>query len=272
MAISNPPTGGSIVSETGKRWLREAAPVVQLHGAPLWMHEFAGRSKEIPYEIKQNYYYNSDDLITFLRSKGTTPVVITVSGDIVSHLSTKPTLNFPSNLQNAYIRIINNATIYGRGGNGAGENTVPSNRSPGLPGGDAIFNGIGGRLQIVNNGAIAGGGGGGGQKSIGTTSPGNATYQGGGGGRPFGLGGRARTEGKGGYHHGTDASLGAAGSGKCSGNICSGNGGQVGQKGGDAYGGDTREGHGSAGGAAGYAVRGGGAVRSGSGAYYGVVN
>lgn len=89
-----------------------------------------------------------------------------------------PCLDFPSSLTNSYISLVINAgvTVYGRGGNG-GSNAA------GAAGGNAINNGIGTRLRITNNGAIAGGGGGGGGGNRGRL------VFGGGGGCPFGAGG-----------------------------------------------------------------------------------
>lgn len=169
--------GSSAVSVTGQRWMSAARTAVQLPAAGS-MSQMAGRSKEVQYSIGANHNYNKDTLINYLKSQGATPVVVTITGDLVSSSSGVPCLDFPSSLTNSYISLVINAgvTVYGRGGNG-GSNAA------GAAGGNAINNGIGTRLRITNNGAIAGGGGGGGGGNRGKL------IFGGGGGRPFGAGG-----------------------------------------------------------------------------------
>ena len=165
--------GSSAVSVTGQRWMSAARTAVQLSAAGN-MSQLAGRSTEIHYSIGANHNYNKDTLINYLKSQGATPVVVTITGDLVSSSSGVPCLDFPSSLTNSYISLVINAgvTVYGRGGNGGV-------KGGGAAGGTAINNGIGTRLRITNNGAIAGGGGGGG---------GNSADGGmGGGGRPFGV-------------------------------------------------------------------------------------
>lgn len=169
--------GSSAVSVTGQRWMSAARTAVQLPAAGS-MSQMAGRSKEVQYSIGANHNYNKDTLINYLKSQGAMPVVVTITGDLVSSSSGVPCLDFPSSLTNSYISLVINAgvTVYGRGGNGG------SNAGGGA-GGNAINNGIGTRLRITNNGAIAGGGGGGGGGNRGRL------VFGGGGGRPFGAGG-----------------------------------------------------------------------------------
>ncbi|HAN5059548.1 TPA: receptor-recognizing protein [Escherichia coli] len=214
--------GSSAVSVTDQRWMSAARTAVQLPAAGS-MSQMAGRSKEVQYSIGANHNYNKDTLINYLKSQGATPVVVTITGDLVSSSSGVPCLDFPSSLTNSYISLVINAgvTVYGRGGNGG------SNAGGGA-GGNAINNGIGTRLRITNNGAIAGGGGGGGGGNYGRLS------FGGGGGRPFGAGGSsshmgsgatagsisapgAGSAGKGGlsvYKGGSGGNVGAAG-GRC---------------------------------------------------------
>lgn len=177
MAISSGWVGSSAVNETGQRWMSAAMEAVRL-GRPAWMSQMVGRSKEVYYSIGSNHSYNKDTLVNYLKSQGTTPVVVTITGDIVSHSASVPCLDFPSDLANEYVTLIINGGVhvYGRGGNG-GSNAA------GAAGGNAINNAIGTRLRITNNGAIAGGGGGGGGGNRGRL------VFGGGGGRPFGAGG-----------------------------------------------------------------------------------
>lgn len=177
MAISSGWVGSSAVNETGQRWMSAAMEAVRL-GRPAWMSAMVGRSKEIHYSIGASNSYNKDTLINWMKAQGSTPVVITITGNIVSQSTGVPCLDFPSSLTNEYVTLIINSgvTVYGRGGNG-GSNAA------GAAGGNAINNAIGTRLRITNNGAIAGGGGGGGGGNRGRL------VFGGGGGRPFGSGG-----------------------------------------------------------------------------------
>ncbi|EHK3067560.1 receptor-recognizing protein [Escherichia fergusonii] len=185
MAIQAGWVGSSAVSETGQRWMSAAMQAVRL-GRPAYMSAMVGRSKEIHYSIGASNSYNKDTLINWMKAQGSTPVVITITGNIVSHSTGVPCLDFPSSLTNEYVTLIINSgvTVYGRGGNG-GSNAA------GAAGGNAINNAIGTRLRITNNGAIAGGGGGGGGGNRGKL------VFGGGGGRPFGAGGSSSNMGSG---------------------------------------------------------------------------
>ncbi|EPU9412238.1 receptor-recognizing protein [Escherichia coli] len=241
MAIQAGWVGSSAVSETGQRWMSAAMQAVRL-GRPAYMSAMVGRSKEIHYSIGASNSYNKDTLINWMKAQGSTPVVITITGNIVSQSTGVPCLDFPSSLTNEYVTLIINSgvTVYGRGGNG-GSNAA------GAAGGNAINNAIGTRLRITNNGAIAGGGGGGGG---GYWDDGITRYVvGGGGGRPFGKAG--------GYSGGSASTAGTltgAGIGSKPGNaIYGGNGGNVGSAGG-ACGGNSGSRYG--GGAAGKAVTG----------------
>lgn len=232
MAIVGVPgwIGESAVNETGQRWMDAAMKAVRV-SVPGWMSSMAGKSVEKAYSIGSNHSYNKDTLINWLKSIGTAPAVVTITGDIVSSSSTIPCLDFPSSLTNEYVTLIINSgvTVYGRGGNGSGSSGGSGDALVrATAGGTAINNGIGTRLRITNNGAIAGGGGGGGGWSINYNFT-LAGVAGGGGGRPFGTGGR------GGRGNGGNASLTAAG-GKVTvdGNNMSGAGGNVGSAGGAA--------------------------------------
>lgn len=229
MAIVGVPgwIGESAVNETGQRWMDAAMRAVRV-SVPGWMSSMAGQSKEVYYSIGASNSYNKDTLINYLKSQGSTPVVVTITGNLVSSSAGQPCLDFPSSLTNAYVTLIVNSgvTVYGRGGRGA-----QAGNQAGEAGGTAINNGIGTRLRITNNGAIAGGGGGGGAQS--TYNSWHGKYvSGGGGGRPFGAGGS-----NGAAYPGGSASLTAPGAGgKQWAGITwhGGDGGNVGERGKDA--------------------------------------
>ncbi|MCK6891120.1 receptor-recognizing protein [Enterobacter kobei] len=180
MAIVGVPgwIGASAVQETGQRWMKEAGAAVRI-GAPFWMSQLAGQSKEITITLGANHNYDRNDLINKLRALGSTPAVVVISGDLVAQTTGVPCLEFPSNLPNAYITLRNNATIYGRGGQGG-----TAGVKVGQNGGPCILNSIGTKLRIENNGSICGGGGGGGGSRVGQN-----LVSGGSGGRPFGAAG-----------------------------------------------------------------------------------
>ncbi|EFL3859942.1 receptor-recognizing protein, partial [Escherichia coli] len=146
MAISSGWVGSSAVSETGQRWMSAAMQAVRL-GRPAYMSAMVGRSKEIHYSIGASNSYNKDTLINWMKAQGSTPVVITITGNIVSQSTGVPCLDFPSSLTNEYVTLIINSGVHvlGRGGNGG-------SNSAGGAGGNAINNGIGTRLRINNNG------------------------------------------------------------------------------------------------------------------------
>ncbi|EPX2028362.1 TPA: receptor-recognizing protein [Escherichia coli] len=248
--------GSSAVSVTGQRWMSAARTAVQLPAAGS-MSQMAGRSKEVQYSIGANHNYNKDTLINYLKSQGATPVVVTITGDLVSSSSGVPCLDFPSSLTNSYISLVINAgvTVYGRGGNG-GSNAA------GAAGGNAINNGIGTRLRITNNGAIAGGGGGGGGGYWSPMSQMKLTF-GGGGGRPFGAAGGSANMQSG----ATAGTISAPGKGSVNGVYNGGNGGDAGAAGGKC----NIRGQGSEynGGAAGKAVTGNAPTWTKVGAIYG---
>lgn len=179
MAISGPNIGTSAFNETGQRAMSAARAAVRLVASPGRLSEMIGRSVEITITLGANHNYDRNDLINKLRALGSTPAVVVISGDLVAQTTGVPCLEFPSNLPNEYILLRNNATIYGRGGQGG---TVGVN--VGQNGGPGILNSFGTRLRIENNGAICGGGGGGGGARVGSN-----LVSGGSGGRPFGAAG-----------------------------------------------------------------------------------
>lgn len=244
MSVSATPgwIGSSAKAEAGNGWMSGAMRTLGVP-VPGWMSQLAGKSKEVQYSIGANHNYNKDTLINYLRSLGSTAVVVTITGDLVSHSSTVPCLEFPSNLPNSYITLIINpgVTVYGRGGNGG-------SNSPGGAGGTAIQNGIGNRLRITNHGAIAGGGGGGGG-GYWDAGWGGVYLVGGGGGRPFGAAGKYSGPGGDTAKAGTLTSPGT-GSGPNANH--GGAGGNVGAAGGACYGNSgSRHGGGGAGAAVG---------------------
>lgn len=256
MAISGPNIGTSAFNETGKRYMSEARAAVRLPATPGPLSQMIGRSVEVNLSIGANNSYNRDTLITWMRAQGTAPVVITITGNIVSVNTAQACLEFPSNLTNEYVQLNINSgvTVYGRGGNSVLSGT-------GLAGGRAIYNAIGTRLRINNKGAIAGGGGGGGGAYWASSV---STVRGaGGGGRPFGV---AATGGNI-QNPPTDATLTAPGkgAGPAAGFQC-GAGGNVGQAGGKSSG---SQGSHYGGGAAGAAVAGSAPTWQALGTIYG---
>lgn len=242
--------GSSAVSVTGQRWMSAARTAVQLPAAGS-MSQMAGRSKEVHYSIGASHSYNKDTLINYLKSQGATPVVVTITGDLVSSSSAAACLEFPSNLPNAYVKLVINAgvTVYGRGGNGS------SGNGNGGAGGTAILNNFGTKLQIQNNGAIAGGGGGGGGGAYDANYMGYRCTLPGGGGRPFGAAGTGYSWNmQGGGSQATAGTISAAGRGASGAGMNGGAGGNVGATGGTASA-KMNKGRG-AGGAAGAAVNG----------------
>lgn len=229
MAIVGLPgwVGQSAVDETGQRWMDAAMRDVRV-AVPGWMGSMANQSKEIYLSIGANHNYDRNTLINWMRAQGGAPVVITITGDLVSNSRGNPCLEFPSNLPNAYIQLIINSgvTVYGRGGRGGW--THSDGNGNGEAGGIAIQNNAGTKLRIRNNGAIAGGGGGGGGIAYRPHSGANWQDIGAGGGRPFGAAG-------GGGYSGGAASLTGAGGGYNYGNAHSGAGGNVGAKGQNAW-------------------------------------
>lgn len=135
---------------------------------------------------------------------GTTALVITIaSGCVISSSSTgSPALTTGSIASGVPLRIINNGTIVGRGGDGGhGDNTRHSSDGGSAPaagsaGGDALKIESACPITIVNSGFIYGGGGGGGggagNRDDDTNDPDHpgkwVVYGGGGGGAGYGGG------------------------------------------------------------------------------------
>jgi hypothetical protein len=176
MAISGPNIGTSAFNETGQRAMSAARVAVRLVASPGRLSEMIGRSVEVTITLGTNHSYDRNDLINKLRALGSTPAVVVISGDLVAQSTGVPCLEFPSNLPNEYVILRNNATIYGRGGQGG-----TAGVRVGQNGGPGILNSFGTRLRIENNGSICGGGGGGGGARVGSN-----LVSGGSGGRPFG--------------------------------------------------------------------------------------
>lgn len=260
MTLPKNPSGAQIKAETGKANYLDAAKVVRLKAPPFLQSDFSGKSKEVPLTWGPSDNFNNQDLINWLVGLGDTPAVININSYLISATTGKPCLLFPSSLKNAYIKLVipGGGMVLGRGGAGSGDSwwndgtKNPERR--GWPGGNAIENHIGKRLQIQNGGTIGGGGGGGGQ--LPASSSKSPTYQGGGGGVPWGAAGVSSNNGKNSYHSGTAASRtapGQGGGGGALGDQRGGNGGGLGQPGVHATG-RTRD-HGSTnGGPAGAAV------------------
>ncbi|ELR2335659.1 receptor-recognizing protein, partial [Salmonella enterica] len=102
--------GSSAKAETGNDWMSGAMRTLGV-SVPGWMSQLAGKSKEAHYSIGANHSYNKDTLVNYLRSLGSTAVVVTITGDLVSHSSAVPCLEFPSNLPNSYITLIINPGV-----------------------------------------------------------------------------------------------------------------------------------------------------------------
>ena len=258
MAVSRPYLGTSAFNETGQRQMSLARQVLRLTPKPGALSEMVGRSREITFTLGTNHNYNPDDLINQLRSIGSVPARVEIVGDLVAYSTGVPCLSFPGDLANEYIHLrVNGVTLYGRGGQGG-----TAGVRVGQNGGHCIFNGIGTRLRVENNGAICGGGGGGGGARVGSN-----LVSGGSGGRPFGPAGIGEGRDKLDGYAGT---LGEPGPQPPNTRYGShgGAGGQVGQAGGSGNKvGDQAEGY--VGGASGHAVYGSSPQWLATGAIYG---
>lgn len=258
MAVSRPYLGTSAFNETGQRQMSLARQVLRLTPKPGALSEMVGRSREITFTYGADYNFNPDYIINQLRSIGSVPARIEIVGDLVAYSTAVPCLSFPGDLANEYIHVrVNGVTLYGRGGDGG---TAGSRE--GKQGGHCIFNGIGTRLRIENNGAICGGGGGGGGARVGSN-----LVSGGSGGRPFGAAGIGEGRDK---KDGYAASLGEPGPTPPSTryNSRGGAGGQVGSAGEWGYA-EGNSSNGYTGGASGHAVYGSSPQWLATGAIYG---
>lgn len=231
-------------------------------GVPFWMSNMIGRSVEIIHTLGADHNFNGQWFRDRCFEAGSAPIVFNITGDLVSYSKDVPLFFMYGDTPNEYVQLnIHGVTMYGRGGNGSGSSGGPGDALvQATAGGHCIQNDIGGRLRINNGGAIAGGGGGGGWSADYNFTLGRVA--GGGGGRPFGIGGN------GGRGNGGNASLTAAG-GKVivDGNNMSGDGGDVGSAGGWPV--RTTNYYSSGPGAAGYAVIGSAPTWINVGAIYG---
>ncbi|CAH1615631.1 tail fiber protein; host specificity [Escherichia phage UGJNEcP4] len=246
--------GTSAVAETGQRWMSAASRELRL-GNPSWMSQFAGRSREIIHTLGADHNFNGQWFRDRCFEAGGAPIVFNITGNLVSYTKDVPLFFMYGDTPNEYVtlNIHGGVHMWGRGGNGS------VNGSPGTNGGDVIQNDIGGRLRIWNYGVIASGGGGGGAVSLQNSWPANSTA-GGGGGRPFGLGG-------GGVNWpGGNASYDGPGGGGNTSQFGGGNGGDAGGAGGDGWGNHLSR---SGGGAPGRAVFGSSPSWGSTGTIYG---
>ena len=246
--------GSSAANETGQRWMSQAAGQLRL-GVPCWMSQFSGRSREIIHTLGADHNFNGQWFRDRCFEAGSAPIVFNITGNLVSYSKDVPLFFMYGDTPNEYVtlNIHGGVHMWGRGGNG----TV--NGNPGTNGGDVIQNDIGGRLRIWNYGVIASGGGGGGAVSLQNSWAPNATA-GGGGGRPFGIGG-------GGVNWpGGNASYDAPGGAGYTSQFGGGNGGDAGGRGGDGWGNHLSR---SGGGAPGRAVFGSSPSWGATGTIYG---
>lgn len=242
MAVSNVPSwiGSSAVNETGERWMTSARVKLRL-GAAGWLSELAGRSNEIVVVItSSNHNFYTGDLHAWMLSAagGSWPasanwkIVVNPGVQLVCRNTSEQVMWFGGGI-NGKVKIENNGHIFGRGGSNV-------SRGSGLPGGTAISREAKITLEIVNYGIISGGGGGGGWGDSNNTLAG-------GGGAPFGLG-----------NGGGNATYDVPGPGaRRNSNNWGGRGGYLAEAG---IGGHEDGWYNTSGGAAGYAISGGGPI------------
>lgn len=254
MAIVGPWVGSSAVAETGSPWMSVAGSRLSpALNKPFWMSNMIGRSVD----IKETWGYQFPDgnfhpdtfnqwLQDRVSEKGgrwtNAQINIIFTGRAVSASTLHEALWFggTSHEQVAFIQLnFQNALLFGRGGNGAG--WYDDWQSPGKPGGHAIYNGIGQKLRISWSNNIYGGGGGGGLWFIDTDNQKRSLLPGG-GGRPWGTGGRIGPNPQPGYtFQGGDANWDFEGRGALYANDGrgpgGGDGGNLGQQGVTAWGG-----------------------------------
>lgn len=252
--------GSSAANETGQRWMSQAAGQLRL-GVPCWMSQFSGRSREIIHTLGADHNFNGQWFRDRCFEAGSTPIVFNITGDLVSYSKDVPLFFMYGDTPNEYVQLnIIGAHMWGRGGQGGW--THSGGDGNGQQGGHCIQNDIGGRLRINNGGVICGGGGGGGGIAYRVHSGAHWQDIGGGGGRPFGPGG-------GGGYSGGAASYVAPGGGYQYGNAHSGQGGDAGGNGQNAWSDGGKVLKVGAGGAAGYAVIGSAPTWQNVGVIYG---
>ncbi|URG13143.1 tail fibers protein [Escherichia phage vB_EcoM_CE1] len=261
MAVTGPWVGSSAVVNTGQNWMGGAAQRLRM-GIPFWMSNMIGRSVEIIHTLGADHNFNGQWFRDRCFEAGSAPIVFNITGNLVSYSRDVPLFFMYGDTPNEYVQlnIGGGVHMWGRGGQGGW--THSGGDGNGQQGGHCIQNDIGGRLRINNGGVICGGGGGGG--GIAYRPHSGAKWQdiGGGGGRPFGPGG-------GGGYSGGAASYDGPGGGYNYGNAHSGQGGDAGANGQNAWYDGGKVLKVGAGGAAGYAVIGSAPTWQNVGVIYG---
>jgi hypothetical protein len=231
-------------------------------GIPFWMSNMIGRSVEVIHTLGADHNFNGQWFRDRCFEAGSAPIVFNITGNLVSYSRDVPLFFMYGDTPNEYVQlnIGGGVHMWGRGGQGGW--THSGGDGNGQQGGHCIQNDIGGRLRINNGGVICGGGGGGGGIAYRPHSGANWQDIGGGGGRPFGPGG-------GGGYSGGAASYDGPGGGYNYGNAHSGQGGDAGANGQNAWYDGGKVLKVGAGGAAGYAVIGSAPTWQNVGAIYG---
>lgn len=261
MAVEGPWVGWSAVVNTGQNWMGGAAQRLRM-GIPFWMSNMIGRSVEVIHTLGADHNFNGQWFRDRCFEAGSAPIVFNITGNLVSYSRDVPLFFMYGDTPNEYVQlnIGGGVHMWGRGGQGGW--THSGGDGNGQQGGHCIQNDIGGRLRINNGGVICGGGGGGGGIAYRPHSGANWQDIGGGGGRPFGPGG-------GGGYSGGAASYDGPGGGYNYGNAHSGQGGDAGANGQNAWYDGGKVLKVGAGGAAGYAVIGSAPTWQNVGAIYG---
>ncbi|AEM00910.1 distal long tail fiber assembly catalyst [Escherichia phage wV7] len=261
MAVEGPWVGWSARVQTGDPWMGGAALRLRM-GIPFWMSNMIGRSVEVIHTLGADHNFNGQWFRDRCFEAGSAPIVFNITGNLVSYSRDVPLFFMYGDTPNEYVQlnIGGGVHMWGRGGQGGW--THSGGDGNGQQGGHCIQNDIGGRLRINNGGVICGGGGGGG--GIAYRPHSGAKWQdiGGGGGRPFGPGG-------GGGYSGGAASYDGPGGGYNYGNAHSGQGGDAGANGQNAWHDGGKVLKVGAGGAAGYAVIGSAPTWQNVGVIYG---
>ncbi|EEV9360136.1 receptor-recognizing protein [Escherichia coli] len=261
MAVTGPWVGSSAVVNTGQNWMGGAAQRLRM-GIPFWMSNMIGRSVEVIHTLGADHNFNGQWFRDRCFEAGSAPIVFNITGNLVSYSRDVPLFFMYGDTPNEYVQlnIGGGVHMWGRGGQGGW--THSGGDGNGQQGGHCIQNDIGGRLRINNGGVICGGGGGGGGIAYRPHSGANWQDIGGGGGRPFGPGG-------GGGYSGGAASYDGPGGGYNYGNAHSGQGGDAGANGQNAWYDGGKVLKVGAGGAAGYAVIGSAPTWQNVGVIYG---
>ncbi|EBK7480055.1 receptor-recognizing protein [Salmonella enterica] len=261
MAVEGPWVGWSARVQTGDPWMGGAAQRLRM-GIPFWMSNMIGRSVEIIHTLGADHNFNGQWFRDRCFEAGSAPIVFNITGNLVSYSRDVPLFFMYGDTPNEYVQlnIGGGVHMWGRGGQGGW--THSGGDGNGQQGGHCIQNDIGGRLRINNGGVICGGGGGGGGIAYRPHSGANWQDIGGGGGRPFGPGG-------GGGYSGGAASYDGPGGGYNYGNAHSGQGGDAGANGQNAWHDGGKVLKVGAGGAAGYAVIGSAPTWQNVGVIYG---